>query len=603
MKRTWILATLGLTMIALAAGCGGGDADKVVVRLTDTEGAVAPRELTVGYVNDRLDRMPPHLVPDIPGDEGKRTFIDEIIRKELLVIKGYRLGIQNEPTVEQMVGLSADDKANRMFIQEMVYDPAEPSREDVELYNQRRETTFQLQQIIVQTEEQAWDAYRRIMDDGEGFGEVAKEVSFAHSAVEGGKMAPKLWPDLHPVVSMTLLDYEIGDTTEPIEMGGTYHIYQVVGKKVPETKPLAEEQFTNIETECRIFQRTMGEYELNVSMMADADLRYNDPALAIAVERIAAGVRAIIPENIAEMNTEERMEIARMKVVPDFSEDEMAMNFVTYNVGREERAWTLADFRAVVDETPGIEGPKVEDAYGLGLFVWRKAREELIAHEIERRGYMDTEELAEYVDQRREEFIVNITYQREVNEKAEEPGGQEVRDYFRSHREDYMEPARVDLRQIIVPTEADANMIIQRISSGDATFEEMVVKYSIDEWSKPRGGLIPNYAQGERKLSYLQDVVFGLEIDRLSDPFSAPGGFAVVKVLATYPSRLFEFSEVGELVVSGMTERKKEARLLELLDEVRATVEIEWFEENLARVKDTAEAKLEKDAYRIVATS
>ena len=64
-----------------------------------------------------------------------------------------------------------------------------------------------------------------------------------------------------------------------------------------------------------------------------------------------------------------------------------------------------------------------------------------------------------------------------------------------------------------------------------------------------------------------------------------------------------EFSEVAEVVVSTINAQRMEARLTELLDEVRETVEIEWIEENLAHVKDTAEARREKETQRFVNTS
>ena len=98
MKRN--LAIWLLVMISAAiAGCGSVE-DKPALRLTDKEGVVEPREVTVGYVNERLERVPVEMIPDIPGDEGKRAFMDEIIRKELLVIYGMRLGVLEDERLE-----------------------------------------------------------------------------------------------------------------------------------------------------------------------------------------------------------------------------------------------------------------------------------------------------------------------------------------------------------------------------------------------------------------------------------------------------------------------------------------------------------------------
>ncbi|MBD3348310.1 MAG: hypothetical protein GF400_03820 [Candidatus Eisenbacteria bacterium] len=600
--KKWMLLILGFAIVAMAAACGGGE-EKVVVRITDKQGELEPREITVEYVNERIDKMPPHLLPDVPGEDGKRQFVEEILRKELLVVRGYRQGIHEEPAVERVREFSRDDKARSMLFDEMIYDKAEPTTEDVEKHNIRRETTATLLQIVVRDEEEAWDAYRRVTEGGEDFGAVAREVSEALSAPEGGKLEPKLIPDYHPIVALQISELEPGKVTEPVEIGGVWHIYKVVTKKPPARVPeLDDERLAGVKPETRLWMRTVAEHNFTARLKEDAELEYNNEALTIAAERIGEQLDEIVPDNVEELSREERMEIARTQVIPEFSDEELEMELVSYKVGAEERAWTLADFQQMLEETPGMEGPKTEETYGLKLFIWRKIMNELFDYEIEQRGYKDSDELKRHLEMREEEYVVNAVYTREVKEQVEVPTGDEIRTRFRNNREDYAEPPKVDLRQLIVPTEADANMLRQRITSGEATFEELVTDYSIDEWSKPRGGLIEGYHQGERKLEYLQDVVFDLEEGELSDPFEAPGGYAIVKVLKKYPRRLMEMSELGDHVKQQIIAERTEERLHALLDEIRESVEIEWFEENIRYVKDPAEAIKEKRANRFVAT-
>ncbi len=84
MRKFTAFFVLAVVVAALAAGCSSVE-DKPAIRLTDDNGVVEPREVSVGYINERLDRVPAEMVPDVPGDEGKRQFMDEVIRKELLV--------------------------------------------------------------------------------------------------------------------------------------------------------------------------------------------------------------------------------------------------------------------------------------------------------------------------------------------------------------------------------------------------------------------------------------------------------------------------------------------------------------------------------------
>ena len=181
MRTFAVVTVLAAASVALLAGCSSIE-DKPAIRLTDNEGVVEPRVVTVGYVNERLDRVPEEMIPDVPGDEGKRQFMDEIIRKELLVIWGLRNGALEDPRYEGAVEYFEDSKAEEMLRNELIVEPAQVTPEEVRDYYDVREDLFQLQEIVVPTEELANEAYRRVTEGGEDFGRVAKELSTGATA-------------------------------------------------------------------------------------------------------------------------------------------------------------------------------------------------------------------------------------------------------------------------------------------------------------------------------------------------------------------------------------------------------------------------------------
>jgi parvulin-like peptidyl-prolyl isomerase len=122
----------------------------------------------------------------------------------------------------------------------------------------------------------------------------------------------------------------------------------------------------------------------------------------------------------------------------------------------------------------------------------------------------------------------------------------------------------------------------------------MVKTFSTDEWSKAKDGIIPKYRQGERRLDYLQGVAFDLEIGEISQPVRAPGGYALVKVLAKYAERQMTFDEVAGVVKQSVVSLKREALLTELLENARNAVTVEFVEENFQYIKDPAEVLKEK---------
>ncbi|MFH1864680.1 MAG: peptidyl-prolyl cis-trans isomerase [Candidatus Eisenbacteria bacterium] len=593
MKKFATFFILTAVVAALAAGCSSVE-DKPALRLTDNEGIVEPREVTVSYINERLDRVPAEMIPDLPGDEGKRQFMDEIIRKELLVIYGIRLGILDDYRLPDALAHFENTKAEELLRKELIIDPAQVTPADVEDYYAVRDDLFQLQEISTLDEDVANDAYRRVTEGGEDFTRVAAEVSTAGTASDGGRMPVATWTDFHPLTRVEVRYLNKDDVTPVHQIGATFFIYKVLSRKdAPDLKPLEGGHLNGVTAEARNFNKNMFEYYLFTEWDKSANILFADDAIDICGTKIDQAALKAFPETEAT-TSEERMERARTSIVPEFSDEEAEMVLVTYNIFGDEKAVTLGDFARMSEEAPGVETVKTGDRSGIENFIRRNVQRESIEAKIQERGYRDTREMKDYLAQRTEEFVIDITYDQEVIQKVEEPTGQEIRDYYRSNLESFVEPVAVDVQQLIVATEEQANGILQRVRAGEATFVSMVQTRSIDEWSKTKDGVIPMYHQGEKRLDYLQGVAFDLEIGEISEPVRAPGGYALVKVLAKYPSRQMSFDEVAGVVKQSVISTKREALLTAVLEDARNTVTVEYIEENFQYIKDPAEVLKEK---------
>ena len=593
MRRLMTLFILAASVAVLAAGCSSAN-DKPAIILTDNEGIVDAREVSVGYVNERLDRVPAEMVPDVPGDEGKRQFMDEIVRKELLVIYGMRLGILEDDRLEGALKHFEDSRAEELLRQELIVQPAQVTPEQVEDYYEVRDDLFQLQEIVTRDEDAANEAYRRITEDGEDFARVAAEVSTGSTSSDGGRMTVTTWTDFHPLTRVELRYLEKDDMTPVHKIGATYFIYKVQSRKdAPDLRPLEGSHLNGVTAEARNFNRDMTQYYLFTEWDESANITFADEAIDLCGTRIDQAALEAFPET-EEPSADDPMERARTPIIPTFTDEEGEMVLVTYNIFGDEKVITLADFAAQSVEVPGIETVKTGDRTGIETFIRRNVQRESIEAKIQEKGYRDSQEMKDYLEQRTEEFIIDITYDQEVIQKVDDPTGQEIRDYYRSNLESFVEPVGVDVQQLIVATEEQANGILQRVRAGEATFTSMVQTRSIDSWSRAKDGVIEKYRQGEARLDYLQGVAFDLEIDEISDPVRAPGGYALVKVLARYPSRQMSFDEVDGIVFQSVVNTKREALLTAMLEDARNTVTIDFVEENFQYISDPAEVLKEK---------
>ncbi len=587
-------------VVALLAGCAG-PGEKPVVTLTDQNGVIESRAVTVAYVNDRMDKMPPMLLPGIGGDEGKLAFLDEIIRKELLVIGGYRISIDQDPRLQDALDHFTSTKTEDMLRQELIVEPSQVTPEDVREYYDVRDALFQMREIVLNDEALAQEAYRRVTEGGEDFADVAREVSTASTAVDGGRRSRvDSWQDFHPLIRVGIRDLVKDEICEPIEASGSYYIFLVLSRKTPtDREPLEGKHLAGVTMEAKSFRRDLTQFHVIEGWMSEADITYNDEAVDLAGTRIEEKIFELIPPSEERLESADAIERAQTQIVPDFTEEEGQMEFTRFRVGGQEHIWTLGDYARILSESPGIETPKSGSRVYVTDSVIKRVFNMIKEYEIEKRGYLTSREMQDYLAERFEEGIVDLTYEAEVLQKTVTPSGQEVRDYFRSHREDFVRPPRADVQQILVGTEAAANLILQRIREGEADFAAMVRKHSINEWSKAKDGVITDIMQGEGRLAYIQEPSFSVDIGRISEPVRAPGGYALVKVLARYPEEQLDFSVVGESVVATLVGQRREDALKIFLDDVRASVDIEIHEGNLQYVSDPLDVYMEKEAQRV----
>jgi len=589
MRRVFAAVALICVIAVPLAGCARPD-EKPIITLVDQDGIAETRTVTVGYVNDRLEHMPPAMLPGGEGDEAKLAFLNEIVRKELLVIAGYRLGISEDPRIDDALTHFRTTHAENMLRDDVITEPSQVTPEEVEEYYTYRDAMFQMREIVVPDEEAANEAYRRVTEGGEDFAEVAREMSAASSASDGGRRAVQAWTDLHPLMRQAIRLSEAGDIVGPVDITGTFYVLEILSKKNPaERLPLEGQHLSGITTECRAFKRDLLEHSTIEGWMTAADITFNPEAMDLAGTRIDERVAELIPPYDGEMTQEIAIQRAKTQIVPQFSEEEAAMEFVTFTIGGEPTTWTLGDYAQILADSPGIETPKQGSETTITDSVQKRVFSMIKEHEIEKRGYHTSREMEDYLAARYEEAIVDLTYNAEVQQKMVEPTGQEVREFFRANRDRFVRAPRATVRQLIVGDEAQANLIRQQILEGEADFIDMIRTHSIDSWSQSRDGVIENVMQGEGRLSYLQEPAFSLPVGELSEPIRAPGGYALVVVLERHEEEQLTFDEVGASVVDHVTAERREARLAEFLDEIRASVDVTIHEENLGLITDPSE--------------
>jgi hypothetical protein len=164
----------------------------------------------------------------------------------------------------------------------------------------------------------------------------------------------------------------------------------------------------------------------------------------------------------------------------------------------------------------------------------------LLLSEAEEAGYFDTnprieQMVSEYVDYLTMEKVRNT----EVRDKASVTDA-EVREFYSRHNVLY------DISQIIVPTEAIADEVHERLRAGES-FEDLAREYSVDAKSRSKGGHLSPFVWGATSTSFMLEIA-KLEPGEVSEPFSSEYGIHIFKLNGILPKEQKPLEETYDLM-------------------------------------------------------
>ena len=156
----------------------------------------------------------------------------------------------------------------------------------------------------------------------------------------------------------------------------------------------------------------------------------------------------------------------------------------------------------------------------------------------------------------------------------------EVRDYYESHKKDFLRQGRIQVSQVLVSTEEKAVSVLRRLErTGEREFRRIAVEESIGPEAS-KGGLMGVFEQGDLP-SDMEKVIFALDEGRTSQVVESAYGFHIFRLDRKYPPSLQDETEAApEIQKRIMAQKMKDALALHL-GGLKETLEWRAFPENL----------------------
>jgi peptidyl-prolyl cis-trans isomerase SurA len=156
-------------------------------------------------------------------------------------------------------------------------------------------------------------------------------------------------------------------------------------------------------------------------------------------------------------------------------------------------------------------------------------------------------------------------------------GKDEIKKYYEEHKKDYIRPEQVVLRSIEVNTagkdaadaaelKKKADTALKRVKDGE-DFGEIAKRYS-DGATAKQGGYLGQYKRGELS-PQLEDAVFKLKKNDLTDVMETKQGFLIIQVLEHYDEGQQPLEKVENEIMDKLYGERMEPALREYLKTLR----------------------------------
>ena len=245
----FVLTGAGLCLVASSCRQAGSDGPVVA--------QVGDYKITLDDFKARLQEAPPAYQQYVASAEGRRQFLNLLIREKILLAEAKRLGIPRDPSYKLAVSKFKDDAHRRLKEYEETLQVESALRRlrstdlaatdtDVEKYYNDHRAEYDkpvellASHILVSSEADAQTAMARLKS-GEPFEEVAKEMSKdPATAIRGGKLAPFQRGTLVPEFEDAAFALKNGEVSGIVKTQFGFHIIKKLGEKPLPARPFAE---------------------------------------------------------------------------------------------------------------------------------------------------------------------------------------------------------------------------------------------------------------------------------------------------------------------------------------------------------------------------
>jgi len=232
-----------------------------------------------------------------------------------------------------------------------------------------------------------------------------------------------------------------------------------------------------------------------------------------------------------------------------------------------EQTITLGEFNQIWEEFPEDYKLQLDKSMVLDQMI----SEKLLIQEAKNMGLEEDNDVLEQIKKMTEQILVQVLIEREILDKIK-VNDEEVLEYYEQNKDSFTEKEQVHLYNILLETEEEAQDVLERLKAGK-DFSEIAIEKSTGP-SAVQGGDLGYLSKGTI-IPEIEDVVFALELEKLSEIIKTDFGFHILKITDKKPETVKTLEEVKEDIIEILLPTKQREAFENLLEELKGKTEIE----------------------------
>lgn len=464
----------------------------------------------------------------------RQRVLETLINEEVLLAGAEELGLPDTPAFRLETRAIEEQVLLDQFRKVIVSAEVEVSDAEIREAYARLNTRVTARHLFAETKEEAL-RLRSLLMSGMTFEELAATTfRDPELAANGGLVGTFTFGEMDPAFEEVAFSLPVGEISQPVR---TQHGYSIIRVEDRVRQPiLSEWQYQRRKGKIAAYLRRIKSRQEAVRFTREVadrlQIGFQMPVLRLLADRIAAMADSFSVREEGGSDSDPLL---------DALADLLSQPLVRFHGG----SWTVAEFLEEARWTSARQQARVRSLDDLQEFVRGLVVRDYLLAEARRRGVHRRPDTRALIARQ----VRNLTLRQmrqHLTEGVTVPDSAQLA-WYESHRRRYVDPEQVNVREILVGSEAEARDLLAQIRSG-ADFAALARRHSLRTWAAERGGELGFAPAG--RYGQFADRVFAAEVGELIGPLQVGDYFSIMRVLARKPERQKRFDEVRQQIES-----------------------------------------------------